>query len=106
MLKIPMLKEVQTDHSPKATSLLLGTGNGIGAIVQPSITQHEVLLVGVGAGPVAVSGCLCCGQQGLIEQWIAINDTCWPRLGLHASYGTVLNVILSGVLQSGNGHGG
>jgi hypothetical protein len=36
-LKLPMLMEVHKDPSPKATSLLLGTGNGIGANVQPSI---------------------------------------------------------------------
>jgi hypothetical protein len=61
-----MLMDVQTDPLPKATSLLLGVGNGIGANAQPSITKHEVLLVGVRAGPMVLP--LCCGQQGLIEQ--------------------------------------
>jgi hypothetical protein len=36
-LELLMLMEVQKDPSPKATSLLLGTKNGIGANVQPSI---------------------------------------------------------------------
>jgi hypothetical protein len=37
-LELPMFMEVQTDPSPKATFLLLGTENGICASVQPSIT--------------------------------------------------------------------
>jgi hypothetical protein len=36
-LELPMLTEVHKDPPPKATSLLLGTENGIGANVQPSI---------------------------------------------------------------------
>jgi hypothetical protein len=64
-LKLPMLMEVQTDPSPKATPILLGAGNGIVPNMQPSITKYEVLLVGVHAGLMAVP--LCRGQQGLIE---------------------------------------
>jgi hypothetical protein len=37
-LELPMLMEVQTGPSPKATSILAGTKNRIGANVQPSIT--------------------------------------------------------------------
>jgi hypothetical protein len=68
--ELHMLMEVQIDPSPKATSLLLGAGNGIGANMQPSITKHEVLLVGVCASSMVVS--LHRGQQGLIEHWLVI----------------------------------
>jgi hypothetical protein len=37
-LELPMFMDVKTDPSPKATSLLLGTGNRISVNVQPSIT--------------------------------------------------------------------
>jgi hypothetical protein len=36
-LELPMLMEVQKDPPPKLTSLLLGTIDGIGANMQPSI---------------------------------------------------------------------
>jgi hypothetical protein len=66
-LELPMFMEVQTDPSPNATYLLLGTGNRICANVQPSITKHEVFLIGVHSGLVAVPGCLHRDQQLLIE---------------------------------------
>jgi hypothetical protein len=37
-LELPMLMEVQKDPLPKATTLLLGTRNGISANMEPSIT--------------------------------------------------------------------
>jgi hypothetical protein len=75
-LEPPMLMEVQNDSSPKAASLLLGIGNGIGANMQPSIKKHEVLLVGVRVGPGAVPGCLHRGQQVLIKLRLAIDVAC------------------------------
>jgi hypothetical protein len=36
-LELPMFMEVHQDPPPKVTSLLLGTGDGIGANMQPSI---------------------------------------------------------------------
>jgi hypothetical protein len=63
-------------------------------------------IIGVRASPVAVWGCLCRGQQGLIEQRLAVDVACRSMLGLHASDGAVLIVVLSGALHIGNGCGG
>jgi hypothetical protein len=105
-LELSMLMEVHKHPLPKATTLLLGTGNGIGTNVQPSIAYHEVLLVGVGISPVAVPGRLRCGQQGLIEHRLPVDVACRSMLGLDVGDGAVLIVGLVASCIFGNGYGG
>jgi hypothetical protein len=48
---------------------------------------------------------LCCGQQDILEQWLAVDVAGWSVLGLDAGDGAVLIVGLGGVLHIGNHHG-
>jgi hypothetical protein len=93
-LEFPMFMEIQNHPSTKPTSLLLGTGNMIHANIQPTITKHEVFLVGVCSGTVAMSGCLCCGQQCLLEQRLVVGVARRPMMGPHVGHVTVMGFVL------------